>query len=78
LQLKYDILKVPTPFNKISTVFEYSWLDPKGGTKINNYQEELWVKAGKNLDVFFQNIQQKSSGVQTAKSYVLAVKYSFQ
>jgi len=78
VQLKYDIVKVPAPFNKISPVLQYSWLDPKGGTKVKNYQEELWVKAGKNLDVFFQNVQTKIAGTPDDKKYVLAVKYSFQ
>jgi len=78
VQLKYDILKVPAPFNKISPIVQYSWLDPKGADKVTNWQEELYIKAGKNLGVFFQNVQQKVKGADTAKSYVLAFKYDFQ
>jgi len=94
LQVKYDIVKVPSPLNKISPVLQYSWDNDKitpvatgvsSKFKTKNYQEELWVKAGKNLDVFLQFVQQKySSDVaglqapQTEKKSVLAVKYSFQ
>ncbi len=78
IQLKYDIVKVPAPFNKISPVLQYSWNDPKGGVKTKNYQEELWIKAGKNLDIFWQNVQEKVPGTDTDKGYVLAVKYSFK
>jgi len=83
LQLKYDIVKVPNPFNRISPILQYSWVNDKDritltNTKIKNYQEELWVKAGKNLDVFFQNVQQKQTNVATNKYYAIAVKYSFQ
>jgi len=78
LQLKYDIVKVPSPLNKITPVLQYSWNDVKNGAKTKNYAEELWVKAGKNLDVFFQYSQEKTPNVDTDKKGVIAVKYSFQ
>jgi hypothetical protein len=93
MQLKYDIVRVPSPLNKISPVLQYSWdndkVTPVGGVsktfKTKNYGEELWAKAGKNLDIFLQFSQQKySSDVaglaapQTEKKSVLALKYSFQ
>jgi hypothetical protein len=81
IQLKYDILKVPAPLNKITPVIEYSWLkDKTSGFKITNYQEELWVKVAKNLDVFTQFMQEKYNvaGAKTDKRGVLAVKYTFQ
>jgi len=78
VQLKYDILKVPGALNKISPVLQYSWDDIKDGIKTKNYQEELWFKAGKNLDVFLQFVQTKVPNVDDAKCTVLAVKYAFQ
>jgi hypothetical protein len=83
IQLKYDILKVPAPLNKISPVIEYSWLkDKTSGTKITNYQEELWFKVAKNLDIFTQFMQEKYHNIagktETDKRGVLAVKYTFQ
>lgn len=78
LQLKYDIVKVPSPLNKITPVLQYSWNDVKNGAKTKNYAEELWVKAGKNLDVFLQFSQEKTPNVLTDKKGVIAVKYSFQ
>jgi len=92
-QLKYDILKVPAPLDKISLVLEYSWLKndddtvtPTDSFKIKNYQEEISFKVSKNLDIFFQNVQQKYSdsllpagtSFVTDKFNYLAVKYSFQ
>lgn len=78
IQMKYDINKVPAPLNRITPVLQYSWDDEKDAVKTKNYQEELWVKAGKNLDVFFQFSQTKVPGVDTDKKGVIAVKYSFQ
>ncbi|MFA6447975.1 MAG: hypothetical protein WCX65_00765 [bacterium] len=78
IQLKYDIVKVPSPLNRITPVLQYSWNDVKNGVKTKNYQEELWIKAGKNLDVFFQYAQEKVPTVDTDKKGVIAVKYSFQ
>jgi hypothetical protein len=81
IQLKYDITKVPGPLNKITPVIEYSWLhDKTSGLKVKNYQEELWIKAGKNLDFFPQFMQEKynTPGAKTDKRGVLAFKYSFQ
>ncbi len=90
LQAKYDVVKVPAPLNKISFVLQYSWLkdtDNSDATspftmKIKNYQEEIWIKAGKNLDFFWQNAQQKYSTsdnaqIGTDKFNYFAVKYTF-
>jgi hypothetical protein len=82
VQLKYDILKVPSPLNKVSLVGQYSWGDESDkltntSSKTKNYQEEIWFSAGKNLDIFWQNIQEKVPG-NTEKYYYLAFMYSFQ
>lgn len=76
LQVKYDINKVPAPLNMVSFVLQYSWLDAEGAAKEKNYQEEIWVKAGKNLDIFWQNVQEKVPGVDTNKYSVIAFKYN--
>lgn len=77
LQLKYDIVNVPSPLNKISLVGQYSMDDPNGGNKTTNYQEQISVQAGKNLSIFWQNVQQKTTGgvPATVKYHVLAFKY---
>lgn len=77
IQLKYDIVQVPSPLNKISLVGQYSWNDPNltGVAKTTNYQEEIWVQAGKNLSVLWQNVQEKIAGGNAVKSHVLAFKY---
>jgi len=89
LQAKYDITKVPAPLNKISFVLEYSWLKTTDNIpavsstmKVKNFNEEIWIKAGKNLDFFWQNMQQKysdSANTQfgTDKCNYFAVKYTF-
>jgi len=76
LQVKYDISKVPAPLNMLSFVLQYSWLDVDGMGKEKNYQEEIWLKAGKNLDIFWQNVQEKVPGVDTNKYHYIAFKYS--
>lgn len=81
IQLKYDIVQVPAPFNKVSLVGQYSMDDPNGGNKTTNYQEQISVQAGKNLSIFWQNVQQNvqqktAGGVPaTVKYHVLAFKY---
>ena len=85
-QIKYDIVKVPAPLNKISFVLQYSWLDATVGNvsqgKIKNYQEEIWLQVGKNLHIFWQNVQEKyptamtAAGAETDKYHYLAIKYN--
>ena len=76
VQLKYDIVKVPAPLNKISLVGQYSWDDPKNGEKDKQYQEEIVLQAGKNLSIFWQNVQDKQAGRNAIKYHYLAVKYN--
>lgn len=83
LQVKYDIVKVPAPLNKISLVVQYSWLDQSVGNlslgKTKNYQEEIWLQVAKNCHIFWQNRQEKYPsdwGQDTAKDHVLAIKYN--
>jgi len=77
LQLKYDIVKVPAPLNKISIVGEYSFNNPDGAVaNEKNYQEEIVFQAGKNLSVFWQNVQDKVEGAAVDKYYLLAFKYN--
>lgn len=81
LQMKWDILKVPAPLNKISLVGQYSWNDPDGDNKTQNFQEEIVFQAGKNLSIFVQNIQEKyddnnPATDDTMKCHYIAFKYN--
>ncbi|HOC91318.1 MAG TPA: hypothetical protein PKH33_02995 [bacterium] len=80
LQVKYDINKVPAPLNMVSFVLQYSWLDVDGMDKLKNYQEQIWVKAGKNLDIFWQNVQDEqidnAGDKYKEKFHYIAFKYS--
>jgi len=77
IQLKYDITKVPAPLNKLSFVTQYSWDNPEGAANNEkNVQEEVILQAGKNLSIFWQNVQDKFEGQTTDKYYYLALKYN--
>ncbi|HOO55196.1 MAG TPA: hypothetical protein PLN69_00100 [bacterium] len=82
VQVRYDILKVPAPLDMIQLVGQYSWLDPSfggvGQGKIKNYQEQIRFKIAKNLNIFWQNVQEKypsAWGQDTDKYHYFAVKY---
>jgi len=85
LQLKYDVVKVPSPFNKVSFVLEYSFDRPDNaaafGSKTTNLQEEIWVQVAKNLSIFWQNVQETQDDNNPATSDTnkfdyFAIKYN--
>lgn len=80
LQFKYDVNKVPAPLNKMSFVLQYSWdnNDLDGLDKATQFQEELWLQLGKNLHLFWQNVQEKDfpGTTETNKYEYFSVKYN--